>query len=152
MPLKNDVEQLAHSFASYADLLLEKRARMEVVHSSTEVVRHISEYLRVSYTKRRALPPTFLSPVSDAIKRLDHSTPLELGRLLPTDRHQRYGWLQALKGGLDVPLVHVTYAPGSNIGNVQSVWHCTSMSIDEALKTSQPIIETIKKDIPQFHT
>ena len=29
LPMKNDVEQLAHSFASYADLLLTKRARMD---------------------------------------------------------------------------------------------------------------------------
>ena len=46
----------------------------------------------------------------------------------------------------------MTYAPGSNIGNLHWVWHCTSTSIDEALKTSQLIIEKIKKDIPQFHT
>ena len=59
MPMKNDVKQLARSFASYADLLLAKRARMEVVHSSTEVVRRISENLAVSYTERRVLPPTF---------------------------------------------------------------------------------------------
>ena len=85
MPIKNDVDQLACSFASYADLLLAKRGRMEVVHYATEVVRHISENLTVSYTKRRALPPTFLSHMSDALKRLDHTTPLELGKLLPTD-------------------------------------------------------------------
>ena len=86
MPMKNDVEQLAHSLESYADLLLAKRARMEVVHSSTEVVRQISENLTVSYTERHVLPPTFLSPISNALKRLDHTTPLELGKLLPTDQ------------------------------------------------------------------
>ena len=63
-----------------------------------------------------------------------------------------YEWLQALKGGLDRPLIHVTYAPGRNIGNLHWVWHCTYMSIEEALKTSLPIIEKIEKDIPQFHT
>ena len=86
MTMKNNVEQLARSFASHADLLLAKRARMEVVDSSTEVVTHISENLTVSYAKRCALPPTSLSPISDALKRLDHTTPLELGKLLPTDR------------------------------------------------------------------
>ena len=91
LPMKNDVQQLAHSFASYAYLLLAKRARMEVVHSSTEVVRRIREYLTVSYTERRVLPPTLLSPISDALKRLDHTTPLELGKLLPTDRRRQVG-------------------------------------------------------------
>ena len=83
MPMKNDVEQLARSFVSYADLLLAKRARMEVVHSSTEVVRHISENLAVSYTEYRVLLPTFhlsVMPIRDWITsvlwRLGSSSPL----------------------------------------------------------------------------
>ena len=57
-----------------------------------------------------------------------------------------------MKGGLDVPLVHITYAPGSNIGNFHWVWHYTSMCIEKVLKMSQAIIATTKKDIPQFRT
>ena len=54
--------------------------------------------------------------------------------------------------GLDVPLIHVMYAPGSNIGNLHWIWHSTSVSIDDALNTAQPIIEELKMDIPVFHT
>ena len=150
--MKNDVEQLARSFASYEDLLLTKRARIGVVHSSTKVVRRISVNLTVSYTECCVLPPAFLSFVSEDLKTLDPSTPLELRKFHPTDRRRRYECLQALKGGLDRPLIHMMYAPGSNIRNVHFVWHCTCTSIDEALKMSQPIIEKIKKDISQCHT
>ena len=54
--------------------------------------------------------------------------------------------------GLDVPLIHITYAPGSNVGNLHWIWHSTATSIDDALRTTQPIIEQLKKDIPVFHT
>ena len=54
--------------------------------------------------------------------------------------------------GLDVPLIHVTYAPGSNIGNLHWIWQSTATSIDDALHTTQPIIEQLKKVIPVFHT
>lgn len=118
MHIKNDVEQLAHYLASYADLLLAKRVRMDAVHSSTEVVRQISENLTVSYTDRHAFTPLCLSPISDALESQDDDTALEFGKFLPTDRRRRYEWLQSLKGGLCVPLIHVTYAPGSNIGNL----------------------------------
>lgn len=152
--MKNDVEQLARSTASYADLLLDKRVRMEAIHtcSSTEPVQQISQYLTVMYTKSRVLTPAFLGPISVSLKSLGPNAPLELGRLLPTDRRRRYEWVEALKQGLDIPLVHVTYAPGSNIGNLHWVWHCTAENIDQALSTSQPIIEQIKRDIPEFHT
>ena len=79
LPLKNDVEQLARSFTSYADLLLAKRARMAFVHSSTEVIRQISKNLTVSYTERCALPPGFLSPIRDANSNALHVTCIQEG-------------------------------------------------------------------------
>ena len=47
-----------------------------------------------------------------------------------------YEWLQAFKQGINMPMIYVIYAPGSKIGNLYWVWHCTAMSIDEALKMS----------------
>ena len=44
---------------------------MEVVYSSAEVVRQISESLTVSYTECCVLPPAFLSHISEAFKTLD---------------------------------------------------------------------------------
>ncbi|KAL5496676.1 hypothetical protein EMCRGX_G013014 [Ephydatia muelleri] len=150
--MKNDVEQLARSIASYADLLLDKRVRMEAIHSSTEPVRQISQNLTVMYTQSRVLAPAFLGPISELLKSLDPNAPIDLAKLVPTDRRRRYEWVEALKQGLDIPLMHVTYAPGSNVGNVHWVWHCTAENIDEALSISQPIIEQIKGDIPEYHT
>ena len=68
--VRNDVEQLARTFASYADLLLSKRARMEEVHSSTGAVRQIGDNISVLFTKRHILPPAFLSPIGEAVNPL----------------------------------------------------------------------------------
>ena len=96
--------------------------------------------------------PAFLGPISESLKSLGPNAPIDLAKLVPTDWRRRYEWVEALKQGLDIPLMHVTYAPGSNVGNVHWVWHCTADNIDEALSVSQPIIEQIKGDIPEYHT
>lgn len=43
-------------------------------------------------------------------------------------------------------MIHVIYAPGSNIENLYWVWHCTAMSIDEALKT--PKLSSVFSSMP----
>ena len=83
--MKNDVEQLARSIASYVDLLLDKRVRMEVIHSSTEPVRQISQNLTVMYTKSRVLAPAFLGPISESLKSLGPNAQLDLAKLLHTN-------------------------------------------------------------------
>ena len=118
LDVKSLVENLARSLASYADLLLAKRMKMQVVHSSQEVVRNISQNLTVRFTGVRAMPPTFLAPVCEAIVAAGPDVPQEVGALLPSDRRRRYEWMQEIKRGLQVPLVHVTYAPGSSVGNL----------------------------------
>ena len=67
LEVKNSVENLACSLASYVDLLLAKRTKMQVVDSSQEVVRNISQNLTVRFTGVCAMPPTFLGPVCEAI-------------------------------------------------------------------------------------
>ena len=66
LPLKKDVEQLSQSLASYADLLLDKRARIQFIHSSKEVTRSIGEHLSVSYIDKYHRLPPIMSPISDA--------------------------------------------------------------------------------------
>lgn len=81
--------------------------------------------------------------ISEAIKEMDFDTPLELGKFLPPDRQKWYEWLQGLRMGLDVPLIHVTDAPGSNVGNLHWIWHSTA-----TLCTTQPITEATKEEYP----
>lgn len=152
MVFKASVEQLARSLASYSDSLVAKRARIQAVHTSECSVRNIGDSLSVRFTRIHHSPPPYLAPIAKAVAAAGLNVPVELGALLPTERRRRYDWVTDLKRGLQVPLVHLTYSPGSNLGNLFWVWHCTASDIDEVLQTSQPIIEKIKTCIPQYHT
>lgn len=90
--LKQSIETLAHSLMSYADLLIVKKSRMELVHKSSEIVRTVGENLTVRYTHTRVLPPAYLSPLSDAVVSAGLNVPVEIGQMLPTDRRRRYDW------------------------------------------------------------
>ena len=57
-----------------------------------------------------------------------------------------------LQLGLNVAIVHVQYSPGSNNGDLHWICQCIASNIDDALKICHPIIENLKKDIPQYHT
>ena len=120
--LKKDVEQLSRSLASYADHLLDKRARMQAVYSSQEMTRTIAENLSISYIGNCRQPSLVLSSISDQINHMQPNTPLDLRPLLPSDRRRRYEWIQKLKDGLQMPIVHVRYSPGSNIGDLHWIW------------------------------
>ena len=152
LSLKEDVEQLSRSLLSYADLLLDKRARIQFIHSSNEVTRNVAEHLSVSYVDKCQRPSPIISSISNAITQIEPNTPLDLRPLLPDDRRRRYEWIQTLKHGLDVPIIHLQYSPGSNIGDLHWIWQCSASNIEDALKCCQPIIENLKKNIPEYHT
>ena len=58
---------------------------MQVVHSSQEVVRNISQNSTVRFTGVRAMPPTLLAPVCEGIVAAGPDVPLEVGALLLSD-------------------------------------------------------------------
>ena len=60
--------------------------------------------------------------------------------------------IQHLKCGLSSTAVLLTYTPGSNLGNSHWIWFTNEDSISSVLKSCQPIIEDIKKDLPVYHT
>ena len=134
LALKKDVEQLSRSLASYADHLLDKRTRMHSIYSSREMTRTIAENLSISYIENCRHPSLALSSISDQIDQMQPNTPLDLRPLLPNDRRRRYEWIQKLKGGLQMLIVHVQYSPGSNIGDLHWIWQCAAENIDDALK------------------
>ena len=60
--------------------------------------------------------------------------------------------MESVKGGLDVPIILVTYSAGGTHGNLHWAWNISANNISSALQSCQPITERIKQEIPQFHT
>ena len=50
-----------------------------------------------------------------------------------------------------MPIVHVQYSLGSNIGGLHWIWQCTAENIDDVLKICHPIVENLKQDNLQYH-
>ena len=50
---------------------------------------------------------------------------------------------------LNTVLIYMQYSAGSNTGDLYWIWQCRATNIDDALKSCQPIIKKLKKDISE---
>lgn len=115
------------------DGLEEHNKRMKVVHESTSPIREVSS--SVSYC---LVAPS--SSVSPQLKKLDEVLtgsrsyePIQLNDYSPDDARKRYNFLQCLKCGLSLPIVHLTYKAGNNVGDVHYIWHGNTGDTDVSL-------------------
>ena len=150
--LKAEVELLARMLQTYADVISEKRLKMLELHGSQEQVRTIANSMTVHYLAARHTLEQCLQDLLSSIEEAGPNVPVSLESFLPSDRRRRYEYVEHVKTGMKMPTVLVTYSPGSNIGNLQWIWHTTCTDISSALESCQPILESIRGDIPHFHT
>ena len=150
--LKTEVEVLARMLQKYANIVSEKRLKMMELHSSPEQVRTIANSMTVQHLATRHTLEQCLKGLSSAVEEAGPDVPVPLEKFLPSERHRRYEYMEHVKAGMNMPTVLVTYSPGRNIGNLHWIWHTTCTDISSALQSCQPIFESIRSDIPQFHT
>ena len=149
---KAEVEILARMLQKYADIISEKRLKMLELHTSQEQVRTIANSMTVQHLAARHTLEQCLQDLSSAVEEAGPDVPVPLENFLPNDRRRRYEYIEHVKTGLKMPTVLVTYSPGGNIGSLHWIWHTTCTDISSALQSCQPILESIRSDIPQFHT
>ena len=144
--VKREVELLAEALARYADLLTSKRARITSLHHSDAPARTVANGLTVDFIKSRHTVPSVLDKFTEAIHEAGTNVPVDLDPLLPGDRRRRYDLIQVLKCGLNSSAVLATYSTGSNIGSLHWLW------LSSALQSCQPVIESLRSEMPQYHT
>ena len=142
------MEVLARMLQRYADIISEKRLKMMELHSSSEQVRTIANSMTVQHLAARHTLDQCLQGLSSAIEEAGPNVPVCLENFLPSDRRRRYEYTEHVKAGMNLPTVLVTYSPGGNIGNLRWIWHTTCTDISSALQSCQPILESIRSDIP----
>lgn len=74
---------------------------------------------------------------------------VDIDSLLPSDRRQQYDHIQLLKQGMSSPTI---LAPGGNVCSLQWLWLTDATEISSALQSCQPILETLKAGMPEYHT
>ncbi|KAL5477853.1 hypothetical protein EMCRGX_G024703 [Ephydatia muelleri] len=102
--------------------------------------------MSVLFTKARSSHPPYLQPINDKAAAAGRQNPMELaGQFLHVDKC-RYDWLEDTRNGVSLPFIEAMYSPSSNISNLVWKW---SVILTQLL-SSQPIIEKLKKEIPQY--
>ena len=107
--------------------------------------------MTIQYVSARHLVPSKLSEISAAVRAAGANVPVDLDRLIPRDCRRQYDRVQVLKCGLSFPAL-ATYSPGSNIGSYYWLWLTDTTDISSALQSCQPMIESLKSGMPEYHT
>ena len=127
---KREVEILARSLQKYCDILFAKKQRTFANHHSQQQVRSIENSLIVQFVQQQHTIPSSIQPLCKAIADAGVDTPVSFqgAGVLPEDHKRRYDYIESAKGGLDVPIVLVTYSSGGNLVNLYWAWQTTVAS------------------------
>lgn len=94
-----------------------------------------------------------LNSVNELIQTCPSYQPILVNEHSPADARGRYKFLQELKHGLSVPIVHLTYKSGNNLGDLHYIWYGDSAESSVAiLEQSLHVVETLKENFPTFST
>jgi len=150
--LKPDIRSLAICLGDYADSLSVKKQRTSALRASLSPARTVGNNLTVEYLTSRHSIKTEIAIFQEKLESAEVNTPVCIDDLLPIDRRKRYDVVQHLKGGLLSPAILATYSSGSNIGNIYWLWITDATDISSAIQSCHQAIESIKSDIPTYHT
>lgn len=152
--LKPDVEQLAKSLDDYSNYLQRSCKRVMTNQSSPSPVREISDHLSFQFLP---IDPTIPVPerLKELLSKLEQLPDLEsvsVEQFSPSSAKEKYQYLQTLKShGLPFPTALLTYSHGNNIGSFNFIWRVKSTS-ESTFSDCQSVIESVKKNIPTYHT
>ena len=149
---KQEVEILARSLQKYCDYLNAKKQRTFANHHSQEQIRSIENSLTVQFVNQRHTVASSLQPLCTSVADAGLDSPLFLqdAGVLPHDRRRRYDFMESVKGGLDVPIILLTYSAGGSHGNLYWAWNTSADNISSALQTCQPLLRELNKRFPSF--
>ena len=139
--------------AQYSDLLSAQNKRAKEVHSSPVPVRQLSDSLSVTLIKKSPSRSQIYEEICSIINDLEDYQHVCLTDSCPGGARERYMFLKNLNGGLDIPVVLLTYSPGNNCSNLHFVWKCNDKDPIETIFTKTiTVVEIIKPLLPQYHT
>ena len=153
LEFKQHVETLANSIVKYTEYRMSQNKAMKEVHLRSTPARQLSDTLSVKYIPSGGeIHCHNCDELSVVLEQKNYNEYIFLNDYIPCDTRKRYDYLQNLtNNGLKFPIMHLTYSPGNNVGNfVLRV--AVENSVEECFQRSLTITETIKPNIPQFHT
>lgn len=155
--IKPSIIQLCDCLASYIDYLSKKNKQAKLNHRSPTPIREISENLKIKFINKCEVGDDIepvLKPLDDVIVSKSPYILVSLHNYIPMEPVKKYRFTNLLESsGLSVPVILLTYNPGSNIGKLLFIWRVPEgKDIGDYLQECQETIEEAKKSIPVFHT
>jgi len=148
-----DISLLLNSITKYINGLEEHNKRMKFVHQSISPVREVSSSVSYCVVAASTSVHSQLKKIDNIVARSSPYEPIHLNNHSPADARHRYNFLQVLKGGLSMPVVHLSYKTGNNIGDVHYIWHGNTHDTDVTLlEHSLTIVETLQTPFPKYST
>ena len=143
-------ELLANSCNSYLQYLKDQSKKMKAHHSVSEML--VKDNVSVQLLKANPKPSSCVNALDVQISAKNPYEHLYLADLIPSDRRERYFYIQELKRGLSHPCVLCTCSIGGPIGNYLFLWPLPAyVTMEAALNENQKVIAQIQKDVPTYH-
>ena len=150
LSFKEATEKLARALDGYLTYLNRQNKKMKVQHDSATML--VADKTSVQLLKRNHTPSHCLSKLNDIIS---HNAPYEhvfVADYAPSDRREKYRYIQELQKGLCRPCVLCTCSIGGPVGNYLFVWPLPEhVTLEGALNENQRIISQIQENVPQYH-
>ena len=123
---------------------------MQIHHASPGI--SVADKTSVQLLKTNNTPSGLLDKLNDAIS---HKAPyhfLFIADYAPSDRREKYRYVQELQKGLCRPCVLCTCSIGGPVGNYLFVWPLPEhVTLEASLCENQKVISQIQADVPQYH-
>ena len=142
---------LANNLNSYLEYLKSQSTKMKIHHSVSNFV--VKDNVSVQLLMKASPKPSeCLYALDTQISLKDPYEHLYIGDFMPSDRRERYYFVQELRKGLSRPCVLCTCSIGGPVGNHLFLWPLPDhVTMEAALNENQKVITLIQKDTPVFH-
>ena len=109
-------------------------------------------YIFIASTCTRKVPGS-LESIEKIIKESPLHEPVHVNEHCPNDVKRRYQFLEALKGGLSIPVVHLIYKSGNNVGGLHYIWNSDPSEKDTIVfERSLHVVENLRPIFAKFST
>ena len=123
---------------------------MKVHHSAPAA--EVADKTSVTLLQANPAPSKSVHKLNAAISEKGPYELVSVADLTPSDRQEKYLYVQELRKGLCRPCVLCTYSIGGPVGNYLSVWPIPEhVTLEAALSENPKVISQIQSDVPVYH-
>lgn len=152
--LRVAVEELVKCLTDYVGFLETKNKYQKLHHASLQPSSSVSDSVSTIYLNPLATDvPSSVKPLDSYLRGKNPYEAVFLRDFAPSDRRQRYTYMQELRKGLGSPAVLLTYSVGSSVGNYHFIWRVPdAFNIEAAVAENDKVIQSVRDLLPQYHT